>query len=132
MLLFTTGSVVFRHIAHRGRVRRVPLRLLLFLLSPSSFLHTQPASDAGLLSILITRSRAQSLSTGSCKINVPLFENSRPSAARQLGQPICTANFGKFKLNSLYFSFTQPCTLALQVATCNVESPLLSVRPRLS
>ena len=41
--------------------------------------------------------------TGSCKRNVPLFENSRPSAARQLSQPMYSqsANFGKFKLNSL-------------------------------
>ena len=44
-----------------------------------------------------------SLSTGSCTRNVPLFENSHPSAARQLGQPIHiqSANFGKFELNYL-------------------------------
>ena len=37
------------------------------------------------------------------KRNVPPFENSRPSAAWQLGQPMHSqsANFGKFKLNSL-------------------------------
>ena len=36
-------------------------------------------------------------------MNVPLFENSRLSAARQLNQPMHSqsANFGKFKLNSL-------------------------------
>ena len=41
--------------------------------------------------------------TGSCKRNVSLFENSRPSAARQCGLPmhIQSANFGKFKLYSL-------------------------------
>ena len=42
--------------------------------------------------------------TGSYKINVPLFENSRLSAARQLGPPSQSANFGKFKLNSLNIS----------------------------
>ena len=39
--------------------------------------------------------------TGSCKRNIPLFENYRPSAAGQLGQPIHSqsAIFGKFMLN---------------------------------
>ena len=39
----------------------------------------------------------------SCKRIVPLFENSRPSAATQLRQPIHSqsANFGNFKLNLL-------------------------------
>ena len=41
--------------------------------------------------------------TGSCKRSVPLFENSGPGAAREPGQPMHSqsANFGKFKLNSL-------------------------------
>ena len=41
--------------------------------------------------------------TGWCKRNVSLFENSRRSAARQLGHPMHSqsANFEKFKLNSL-------------------------------
>ena len=41
--------------------------------------------------------------TGSCKRNVPLFENSRPGAARQFGQPMPSqsGNFRKFNLNSL-------------------------------
>ena len=40
--------------------------------------------------------------TGSSKIIVPLFENSRPSAASQLGQHMHSqsANFGKLELNS--------------------------------
>ena len=48
-------------------------------------------------------SKIRLTTTGSCKRNVPLFENSRPSAARQLGQPMHSqsTNFGKFKLNSL-------------------------------
>ena len=41
--------------------------------------------------------------TGCCKRNVPLFENFRSSAARQLSQPMHSqsANFGKFKISSL-------------------------------
>ena len=55
------------------------------------------------------RGNSQS-TTASCKRIVPLFENSRPSAASQLGQPMHnqSANFGKFKLNSQPFTPSDP------------------------
>ena len=54
------------------------------------------------ISIKCLSSLNRNTCTGSCDRKVP-FENSRPSTTRILGQPMHSqsANFGKFKLNSL-------------------------------